>query len=195
MKQKKYKIKIESSLKHQPKVSNVNYNWVIKIVLATFLISLVFSSFSEAIITNVSGYIGIVVIFLFIFIGALFDMIGVAVASSDEKPFHSMSAKRVRGSKMAVTLIRNAPKVSSFCNDVIGDISGIVSGSAGVTIAIKISNMMDIDIILTTLIVTSLIAALTIGTKALGKSFAINKSNYIVYEFAKLLSFFYKEKK
>jgi CBS domain containing-hemolysin-like protein len=195
MKQKKYKVKIESSLKKQTKVSNVNYNWVIKIVLATFLISLVFSSFSEAIITNVSGYIGIAVIFLFIFIGALFDMIGVAVASSDEKPFHSMSAKRVRGSKMAVTLIRNAPKVSSFCNDVIGDISGIVSGSAGVTIAIKISNMMDIDIILTTLIVTSLIAALTIGTKALGKSFAINKSNYIVYEFAKLLSFFYKEKK
>jgi CBS domain containing-hemolysin-like protein len=189
---KKYNVKLESSLKKQPKISNVNYDWVFKIVLITFLISILFSFVSEKIISNVPGYIGVVVILLFVFIGALFDMIGVAVATAEEKPFHSMSAKRLKGAKVAISLIRHAPKVSSFCNDVIGDISGIVSGSAGVMIAIKISNMLSLNLLLVTLIVTSLVASLTIGTKALGKSFAINKSNYIVYEFAKFISIFYR---
>ena len=48
--------------------------------------------------------------------------------------------------------------------------------------------------VIITLIVTALIAALTIGGKALGKSFAINKSNFILYEFAKIISNFYKPK-
>lgn len=178
-------------LKKQPKRESVNYIWIIRIVLITFIISLMFSSISETLIPNVPLYIGILLVVLFIFIGALFDMIGVAIASCEEQPFHSMSAKKIRGAKLAVKLIKNAPKVSSFCNDVIGDISGIVSGSAGVIIALKLSNMFSLDSFLTSLSITALIASLTIGTKALGKSFAINHSNFIIYEFAKTISYFY----
>ena len=39
---------------------------------------------------------------------------------------------------------------------------------------------------------TAIISALTIGGKAIGKSFAINKSDIILYEFAKIISNFYK---
>ena len=38
-----------------------------------------------------------------------------------------------------------------------------------------------------------LISALTIGGKAMGKSFAINKSDIILYGFAKFVSTFYKK--
>jgi len=117
-------------------------------------------------------------------------MIGVAVAASDEKPFHSMNSKKLHGSKTAIYLIKNAEKVSSFCNDVIGDISGIVSGSAGAVIALNLANEYYGNSFIYSLIITSLIASFTIGGKALGKSYAINHSEYIVYEFAKLISIF-----
>lgn len=177
-------------LKKQKKKTSANYNWIVKITLLAFFISLLFTITSESVIPNVNLVFGILLVVLFIFIGALFDMIGVSVASASAISFHSMSAKKVHGASLAVKLIKNADKVSSFCNDVIGDISGIVSGSAGVIIASKLSNMYDLNLLLTTLIITALIASITIGSKALGKSVAINKSNYIVYEFAKVLSFF-----
>ena len=45
--------------------------------------------------------------------------------------YHAMSSKKIKGAKKAVSFKKNADKVSSFCNDVIGDICGIISGSAG----------------------------------------------------------------
>lgn len=171
-----------------------NYNWILKITSITFVISIFFTIISESIIPNVPVLFGIILVIIFIFIGALFDMIGVAVASAEIKSFNSMSAKKLKGSMKAVNLIKNADKVSSFCNDVIGDISGIVSGSAGVIIALKLSETLNTNLLVTTLIITSLIASITIGSKALGKSYAINKSNYIVYEFAKSLSIFERKK-
>jgi hypothetical protein len=38
--------------------------------------------------------------------------------------------------------------------------------------------------------VTALIASITIGGKAMGKSYAINKSEVIIYKFAKIISLF-----
>ena len=85
---------------------------------------------------------------------------------------------------------KNADKVSSFCNDVIGDICGIISGSVGVTISLALSQYMNI--FAASLLVTAIIAALTIGGKAIFKSIAINQSNEILYGFAKFVSIFKK---
>jgi CBS domain containing-hemolysin-like protein len=101
-----------------------------------------------------------------------------------------MSSRKVKGAKTAVKLIQNADKVSSFCNDVIGDICGIISGSAGSIISVTLASTFSINIFITTLITTAVIASLTIGGKALGKSYAINKNNLILYQFAKFLSYF-----
>lgn len=173
----------------------VDKNWIFKIVIMTFLISLTFSILSEITIPKVNIVFGILILLLFIGIGILFDIIGVAITSSDEAPFHSMNSRKVKGADIAVLLKQNADKMSSFCNDVVGDICGIVSGTASSIIALSISNIFSIDSFITVLLVTAIVASITIGGKAIGKSFAINKSNYILYEVSKLISKFYKIKK
>lgn len=186
---------LKTQLKRKKKKELVNYNWIIKITLLTFFISLTFSSISEFVIPNVNLIIGIILVIIFIFLGIIFDMIGVSVTSADEKSFHSMNSRRVKGADVAVLFKKNADKVSSFCNDVVGDICGIVSGSTGSIIALNIASKLEIDKFIVTLLITALIASLTIGGKALGKSFAINKSNVILYKFSKFVSCFYKIRK
>ena len=163
--------------------------WIIKIILVAFIISVVFSFISETAIPNVNILLGIILTLVFIVIGVLFDMIGLAVASADESVFNSMASKKVKGAKMAVQLKKNADKVSSFCNDVVGDICGIISGSTGAVIASKISSNGLYSLVVT-IITMGIISALTIGGKAMEKSIAINKSDKILYTFAKVLSIF-----
>lgn len=99
-----------------------------------------------------------------------------------------MSADKVKGAKEAVKLIRNADIVSNFCNDVIGDISGTISGAAGAAIVLKIFNYYSIiDKAMFSIIVTSLIATLTVGGKAIGKGIAISRCQEIVLKVGLLL--------
>lgn len=176
--------------KDKSSLKKANYSWIIKITIMAFLISLFFSFCSEKLLPSINIILGIIVIFLVIIIGILFDMIGVAATSADEAPFHSMNSRRIKGAKTATSLIKGASKVSSFCCDVIGDICGIISGSAGVIISNKLALILNMNLFLVTLIITALIASITIGGKAMGKSIAINKSNFIIYRFAQILSLF-----
>lgn len=182
---------IEKNKKIKTKKSN--YIWIMEITTLAFVISFFFSFISETTLPNVNIIIGLIIVLVFIMVGVLFDMIGIAVTSADDKPFHAMSSKKIRGAALASKILKNSAKVSSFCNDVVGDICGIISGSAGIIIAIKISALLNTELFITTLIVTSVIAALTIGGKALGKALAVNKSNIIVYEFAKVISYVYNK--
>ena len=171
-----------------------NWRWIIRITLIAFTISIVFSLISQTVIPNVNIFIGLLILILFIGLGILFDIIGVAVQVADEKPFHSMNSRKIKGAKMAVLFKKNAEKVSSFCNDVVGDICGIISGTTGAILSLSLANSLHVDKFLSALFVTGLISAITIGGKAIGKSFAVNKSNYILYEFAKIVSDFYNKK-
>ena len=195
MKNKKYKEKYSKKTSKKP-IKNkklVDKKWIITISIVTFLISLFFSFLGEVIIPNAHIIISFLLIITFILLGIIFDMIGISVTVADIKTFNSMATKRVRGAHLAVKFIKNSEKVSSFCNDVIGDICGIISGSTGITIALVISDLTNINSLIITLLVTAIIASLTIGGKAIGKSFAINKSNTILYKFVIFLSFFYKK--
>lgn len=168
-------------------------NWTIKIIIMAFMISFVFSSLSETIMPKVSLITSIIILIIFILIGIIFDMIGVAITTCDIKPFHSMSSKRIKYANTGIKLINNSAKVSSFCNDVIGDICGIISGSAGVLIASTLSSKFNLNLLITSLIITSTIAAFTIGGKAFGKQTAIKNSTNIVKTFAKVIHVFYKK--
>ena len=196
MKIKSFKEKYSKKAKKKP-VKNKNVrdmSWIITVTILAFFISISFSFLSEVIIPNVSSIIAILIILLFIGLGIVFDMVGIAVTVADLSTFNSMATKKVRGSTLAVKLIKNNEKASSFCNDVIGDICGIVSGSAGVALSTIIATKYNISVFAPTLIVTAIIAALTIGGKALGKQVAINKSTYILFKFSQVLSYFYKER-
>ena len=103
-----------------------------------------------------------------------------------------MASRKVKGAKIAIKLKQNADKVSSFCNDVFGDICGVISGSIGVIISSSLSKVISINSLYISLLVTAVIASITIGAKALCKSFAINKSNIILYKFSKFINIFYK---
>lgn len=188
-------LKVQTRRKEKIDRKKTEYKWVLQITILAFFISFGFSFTSETIIPNVNIIIGILLVIAFIILGVLFDMVGVAVTAADEKPFHSMNSRRVRGADIAVKFKKNASKVASFCNDVIGDICGVVSGSAGAIIALSLSRILRVDQFLITLIITSFIAAFTIGGKAIGKSYAMNKCNIILYQFAKFISYFYRVKK
>lgn len=169
-----------------------NNKWILIITLLAFGISLIMSLVAEIILKNVTLAVSIIVTFLFVLLGIIFDIIGVAVTSGNEVAFHSMSARRVRGGKAGVMLVKNASKVSSICCDVVGDICGIISGSAGVTIVALIIKNTNINELAISLVVTALISAITIGGKAVGKSIAINKSTEVITIVASLISIFTK---
>ena len=188
-------LKVQIRRQEKKSKEKINIKWVFKIVAVAFLISFLFSFISELTLPNVDVFLGIVIIILFVFLGIIFDIIGVAVTSASEQPFHSMNSRKVKGADVAVLFKKNADRVASFCNDVIGDICGIISGGACATVSIKVASSFNCDAIITSLILTSLVAALTIGGKAIGKSYAMNKSTLILYKFAKFVSNFYKVKK
>ena len=177
------KVKKDNRVKHFDR----DKIWIVQIILMAFFLSLSLSFVSDTIIPNVPLFVSILVLVLFIALGIIFDMIGVSSTVADKKVFNSMAAKKIRGSKTALLMIKNNSKVSSFCNDVIGDICGILSGAAGVTIATSISNLYSVDFVVVNLLMTSTIAAVTIGGKAIGKSRAINKANQILFRFSKLI--------
>ena len=139
------------------------------------------SFLSDEIMSNSSIGVAFLILLLIVFIGIVFDVIGVAVTSADEKPFHSMAARKVPGSMEAIRLLRNAERVSSMCNDVIGDICGVVSGSASATIAAQVLQNFTFSFPqIITLLMSALVAGLTVGGKAIGKTIAIYSCTKIV---------------
>ena len=73
----------------------------------------------------------------------------------------------------------------------VGDIAGIISGSTSAVIVVYIVNAFHTKSdIVPGMIVTALVAALTVGGKAIGKSIAMKKSYYIVRFAADILSLF-----
>ena len=163
-------------------------NWVITIFFATIAISAAISLVSDFVMGKSSMIVAFLILLMIVFIGIIFDIVGMAVATADEKPFHAMAARKVRGAKECIMLLRNAERVSSICNDVVGDICGVVSGSASATIAAQILSNFQLSFAsIVPLVLSSLVAALTVGGKAIGKTFAVNSSTNIVHSVGKLI--------
>nr|WP_302599259.1 hypothetical protein [uncultured Cellulosilyticum sp.] len=147
----------------------------------TFVIATLFSYIFEVLLSDVPLLIAFLMLIMIILIGILFDGIGNAVVSVDEVSFHSMAASKVKGAKESIMLVRNAPMVANLMNDVIGDIAGIISGSTATAIVLAIEEGFGIKSVILSIAMSGFVAALTVGGKALGKSFAIERARYIVY--------------
>ena len=156
--------------------------------------SIVFSFISTNSITNLPLFPAILILFLVIFIGIFFDIIGVAVTVADENEFHAKASKRIAGSKTSVKLIRNSAKVANFCADVIGDICGVLSGSISASIALKITASFGISFNIQFLI-SALVASLTVSGKAIGKTIAQKSATKIVHAVAVVLNKLHLNKK
>ena len=165
-----------------------NSHWPLKVFLMSVALSAVLSFFSSTALAGAGTVIAILVLTAFIGLGILFDMIGVAVTAADPRPFHSMAAHKEKGGREAVRLLSKANEVSSFCNDVVGDICGIVSGSTAAVIVTQLQHGLNTTSVLISIGVTALISGATIGGKALGKKVAINDSTNVVYRVTRLMN-------
>lgn len=182
----------------EQKEKNSRVKWIVAIFLMAMAISALFSFLSQEILDSASLIGAFAVLLIIVAIGILFDVIGVAVTSADEKPFHSMAARKVKGAPEAITLLRSADKVSTVCNDVIGDICGIISGTAvavivGLIVAGKTAQ--NTKTVVFQLALSAFVAGLTIGGKAVFKNVAIKNSTKIVHAAAKVIAFFKIERK
>lgn len=167
--------------------------WILAIFLMAMLISALFSFLSQEILDSASLLGAFAVLLLIVGVGILFDVIGVAVTSADEKPFHSMAARKVKGAPEAISLLRSADKVSTVCNDVIGDICGIISGTAvAVIVGLIVTGQtaFNTKTVVFQLVLSAFVAGLTIGGKAIFKTVAIKNSTGIVHTAAKVIAFF-----
>ena len=147
------------------------------------------SFLSNELLNDINIAAAFLILIFFIFVGVLFDIIGLAIATAEEKQFHSMAARKIQSAKYAIKLIRNAEKLSSFCNDVVGDIAGIMSGATGTAI-IAVLFITERANIIGSFLITAGIAGVMVGSKAIGKSVALNQSNEIVNIVSKIIYFF-----
>lgn len=172
----------KSDPSEQHKQKKGNSGWVVTIFFMTIVISGTISLISEEVMGASGIATAFVILLSIVLIGIIFDVIGVAVTSADESPFHAMAARKVPGAKEAIRLLRQAEKVSSVCNDVVGDICGVVSGSASATIAVQILHNFEFSWPrVVSLLMSALVAGLTVGGKAIGKTFAVKSSTAIVH--------------
>ena len=167
---------------------NKTVRWVVTIFITTIFVSGAISLISDAVMENSSIAVAFLILLAIVLVGIVFDVIGVAVTSAHEKPFHSMAARKVPGAREAISLLRSAERVSSICNDVVGDICGVVSGSASATIAALILTHVDLGWPrAVSLAMSALVAGLTVGGKAIGKTIAVNSCTQIVHLVGRIL--------
>ncbi len=170
------------------KERNKTIRWVVTIFIVTIFVSGVISFSSDEIIAASPVWVAFLILLAIVLLGIVFDIIGVAVASADEKPFHSMAARKVPGAQEAIRLLRNAERVSSICNDVVGDICGVVSGSASAVIAAQVVSGFEFSAEkVIPLVMSALVAGLTVGGKAIGKTFAMGSCTSVVYTAGKII--------
>ena len=171
--------------------------WYVELFVISLLLCFVFSIISQLLLINANIALALFLVLFLIFVSVLFDMIGVAVAATDIRPFLEIKQKqKSRAVEKAIGLVKKAGKVSSICADVVGDICSIVSGASGVAISIiLISELPSISGAVLSTFVSSIIAALTVLGKALGKNFALTNSTKILLFVGKFLSIFSRKQK
>jgi Hemolysins and related proteins containing CBS domains len=168
--------------------------WALPLAVITLVLAAIFSIISTAVLNHAGVLSGIFVVLVIILIALFFDIIGVAATASNEAPFHSMASKGMHGARYAVWLTKNADRVNTFCTDVIGDISAIISGTAASVVVAEMIAMMAsnrgsfIENVLS-VVVTCFVAATTVFVKALGKTFAIKNATKIIYKVGYVIFF------
>ena len=169
--------------------------WTLKIFFITLFLSGTIGFVTEFFMGRIPFAVAVIIVFAIIMLGVIFDIIGVAFSTCDTKPFVAMASKRVREAKRALKLLKNASSVANFCNDVVGDICGIVSGAAGAAIVAKIVILNpNLEQMWLGIGVSALIAAMTVALKSMGKDYAIKNSRQIVQTISKFLCLFSRNK-
>lgn len=165
-------------------------NWLYKVFLLTFFLSAIFTCITSVITNNFNDIALFIILIIVISIGIIFDMIGVAVLTSNEAAFHAKASRKISGAKESLFLIKNSVKISSICNDVIGDICGIVSGGLSTVLTINICHHFNLSLTMMTIILTAVVSSLTVGGKAAFKVIAHKNCDKITFFVGRFINFF-----
>ncbi|MGI5891468.1 MAG: hypothetical protein ACOX7H_01850 [Bacillota bacterium] len=158
--------------------------------VATFFIACLLSINSQIFLTELrSAFLAFVLLLAVIFVGIIFDVIGVAVAVADPVPFNARSSSKIPGAVQSLRLINNAEKVASFCSDMMGDICGTVSGGMAVAVVVVLPWGKDPQTaVWAATLMSGIVASLTVGGKALSKGYAITQADQIIFNVGRLIS-------
>ncbi|AGL02008.1 hypothetical protein [Desulfoscipio gibsoniae] len=172
--------------------STVSGKFVVFVGFISFILAAIFFLLSQLISEAINSLtFSFLLLMLIILFGITSDVIGTSVAAANEAPFHAKASKKVAGAREGVLLIRNADRVANIANDVIGDIAGTVSGALGIALVLQIMTLWeDFNRFLLNMLVTALIAALTVGGKAYGKKIALSNSNEVIFFVGRIMAAF-----
>ncbi len=184
----------ESALTKKEKAKQSQKRWVLTVVILSFALSILMSLLTSIFVESAGLLVALMALIALVLLGIITDVIGTAVTSAEDQPFIAMASKRITGAKQALRLIRMAEKVSSLLNDVVGDIVGIVSGSAGSVIALSLVQL-GVPGTVASVLIAAFTSAFMIGGKAYGKGFAIENSAKIVLQVGRAMALFEKKKK
>lgn len=144
----------------------------------TFFLSALLNFGSMSALGPLSLSPSVLVLLLIVLVGILFDLVGTAATAARADAFAAMASQRIAGSREALRIVHAADSVASFCNDVVGDICGTLSGAVVATIVFQIvagGSQVSHDAVSTVLL--ALTAAVTVSGKAWCKGIAIH--NYV----------------
>lgn len=183
--------KTSDSSKTKKKKKPLPIRWALITFFLTLCLSAAMTFVSSTLIEGATFWVALSVLVVLILLGVVFDMLGVAVTSGSEAPFVAMASKKVKGAKNSLLVLKHAEKFSNFCNDVVGDICGVVSGTAGAALAaLATASFGFLPAAFWAVATSAVISAMTVSLKALGKGVAINQSKQIVELIGKILAVF-----
>lgn len=165
--------------------------WIAVISLWTFVLAVVLGFVVQYLVSTVySIFLSFFILLAVISLGIIFDIIGTAAAAASIAPLNAKAARKVVGARRSVYLVQHAGQVANFCNDVVGDISGIISGTLTAVIVLRLVLPFTLDRmeLYIGILLTALVATLTVGGKAWGKNVAINHPTEVILVVGKILT-------
>lgn len=170
--------------------STVSGRYIFFVGIGSFFLAVVFTFLSETFASRLNNIIlSTIFLMLIIIVNMLADVVGTSVTAASHIPFNAKAAKRVWGAPQGLLLIRNADKVANLSNDVVGDITTTVGGALGISIAVQIMALGPaLSQFWLNVLITALIAAVIVSTKALAKKIALSHPDEVIFIVGRVLA-------
>ena len=88
--------------KKDTKKDSSELKWFIIVFILSFVLSIIFSFISTTAIGGLGVLPAVLILFFIIFMGIVFDIIGVSVTVAKESDFHAKASKKIAGAKTSL---------------------------------------------------------------------------------------------
>jgi len=155
----------------------------------TFFITLVLGYFSQFFLTRLASRgLSLGLLLIIILIGITFDIVGIASAAAEEAPLNAKAAKKIKGAREALDLVRNAEVVTTFAIDLVGDVTSLLSGALAAMIVLPgLESSSSPKALLYSTLLMATTSAIIVGGKAWARRFALQECNDIILVVGRLL--------